>query len=577
MDIKRTTIKAISAFSLAVLIAAIMIRFDAQNRPDGVPYTEPTTLVGNDATDPTPDSSEPTISDDLQKYAEAIKKAQTPTTLTLSLMSDTHYCEEEADGAEKLAIANKMATLSDYVQVDAIANLGDFVRGDEIKSETQTDFEKLFASTNKNAKCPVFYVRGNHDDNGWYSLAQDGNPGSYLPEEMLNDAQWYQMAFGFTAKDVVTDGNKPKGGYGYFDHAPSKIRIFLLNAVDIPYVLDDDGTYRYNSYQCYAFSDEQLNFVANALKFADKDHPNEWAALFLTHIPLDTTNDDGYRFGCKDAQVRGYLQMLGIISAYHKGISYTFSGNVNHPGFANELPEDFKVDIDVDYSEKGVGDVIGFVSGHTHTDNFSQKVGYENSLSYGYTNLSIIGSTSFATMVIDREKSIVTTFKYGEVRPQNAMEHSNPGAINGETELEIDMSTGVWVVPFEQFRPTGENLYNGLSERWGDGYFGNGKADLEPQTLELKTAETNEKWALSKAIRVKQATQYVIPDIGNSAIYYYRSDGTFGGSLSATDVDGRQIITTKSHESGGYLVFCFHKSTYPDYENFYIRELVSDN
>ena len=312
------------------------------------------------------------------------------------------------------------------------------------------------------------------------------------------------------------------------------------------------------------------------------------------HIPLDTTIADGYRFGAKHELVRGNEQMLSIITAYKNGTSYKFEGTVQSSALG-EQSDDFAVNIDVDYSDKGVGDVICFVNGHTHIDNASRKVGVENSLSYGYTYLGIIGATAFATMVVDREKSVVTTFKYGEVTtisdrvdPQTGeIRDDYKGTIDGEAELTLDMKTGVWEVPFDQFRPTYENLYNGLSELWGDGYFINQEATLDTTTLELDKATANEKYKLTKGVAVKPSTEYVIPLHSGINVYFYRYvvDGTdnimtgtpsTASNITITEGENCKIITTNDFAGKGYLVFAFH-STYTDYENFYIKEYIPES
>ncbi len=506
---------------------------------------------------------------DFDDYVQRIAKEQTKSSLTLSLVSDVHYDENNEKDAEKLENIKKIGELESKVDVDFVANLGDFIVGNEEKATTLSSLKKLLKTTDDAILAPVLNVRGNHDDNGWYSL--EGHGGSLQKDEIINDEEWYNLAIEAAGEDFVIDENNPYGSYGYIDHEDSKIRVFMINSCDIPYILESDGkTYRYNSYQCYAISNEQLNFVADALQFNDKENPQEWAAVFLTHVPLDTTNDNDYRFGTPDALIRGHQQLLSIISAYRKGTSYSYSGSTYNASLG-EVAEDFYVDVNVDYSQKGVGDVICFVSGHTHADNMSQAVGFENSLSHGYTYLGLIGSVSFETLVINREKGTIKAFKYGEVRPQSSVALSNLGAIDGEKELDIDMSPGVWTLHFDQFRPTDSSLYTGLSDIWTD-HFYNSTATLDFDTLELTTADSNKNWALSKAVPVKASTQYVIPNISSSQVLYYTYLGKYSGTVQTIkDFDAdKKLLTSKDMD--GYFVFAFHKNTYKDYENFYIKE-----
>ena len=528
---------------------------------------------------------------ELQAYAEKVQQVQTPSTLTLTMMSDVHYCSHDsAAQSEKLKTVGQMARLSQYVAVDAMVNLGDHVAGNEEKEKTVEDLEALLTATGQNAKCPVYHLRGNHDDNGWYSREEDGYPGTGTPGEMIDNDEWYRLAFGTAADHIVTDSENPTGGYGYFDHEASKIRVFLLNTSDIPYVLEKDGSYRYNAYECMAFSSAQLNFVANALQFAEKETPNDWAAMFLMHVPMDTMLDSslaGYRFGVANIPVRGYIQLLSIIGAYRKGISYTFTGSINASSAKNELAEHFQAAVDVDYSAKGCGDVIAFVSGHTHIDNASQKVGYEYSLSHGYTYLSVVGSDSFATMVVDREKSTVSVFKYGEGRgpsqsrdPQ-IIKNGKVLVANGEEEFGINFAEdGQWVIPFEQFRPRGENLMAGTDPVALDGF----KVPSLPAALTLD-AETMlpEKvieakgYAISKPILLKQNTQYVIPDIGESMIFAFHHTLLKRSSALIPVKHGEEMIITGGQNTGCYALIVFQKESYPDYRNFYIKERVHSN
>lgn len=520
-------------------------------------------------------TSTPSLSMDnfatLQPTARKIQNAQSPTTLTMSLMSDTHYHDDDGDAEGKLAAARLMGLLGDFAHVDFVGNLGDMVRGNEDVEVTRNAMAKLVVSTKQNAKVPVLFVRGNHDDNGWYSYG--GYGGTYQYSEFMTDKEWYQAVAGLNDKDFVIDPNRPSAGYGYFDHEKSKIRVFALNTSDIPYIEEDDGTIRYNSYQAHAFSNEQLNFVANALLFADKDNPNEWAALFLAHVPLDTTNTNGYRFGATDHLPRGHECLLAIIAAYRKGTSFAYSGTTR---INSSEGDDFNVDINIDYSSKGVGDVIGFIFGHTHADYFSRCVGYENSLSRNYAYIALMGSTHFANFVVDRENSTIHVIKYGGGVPIADNRKSPGGDLYGTVEDTPDSGSyaeGEWSVTFDQFRPNGESLYNGLSEVHATGVYPDNSSKIDLETLELNTAPQSGNYATSKAVVVKPFTRYAIPSNWNGLVRAFNDAGGGSGWLTPTVEDGYKVVTTGIRHY--YLVFSHHTSSYTDYANFKIKEIYS--
>ena len=200
----------------------------------------------------------------LAETAKKVKAYQKPDSLTIALMSDTHYTSSDHNAAEKLATARLMAKASGLYHVDIVGNLGDLIPGKETLDVAKSDLTAIVGATASNNANRIAVARGNHDDNGWYS--QGGYGGSYQPDEMLDALGQYQYVDSMD-NGLVRDTNKPDGGYGYYDHDASKIRVCLLNTSDIPYVLKEDGSYRYTSYGYAAFSNEQINFVANALKF----------------------------------------------------------------------------------------------------------------------------------------------------------------------------------------------------------------------------------------------------------------------------------------------------------------------
>jgi hypothetical protein len=517
---------------------------------------------------PTPTSANSALAVDnfknLHPIARKIQNVQSPTTLTMSFMSDTHYHDDALTAESSLSTARLMGLLGDFVRVDFIGNLGDMVPGNEEAEKTRNAMAKLVVSTNQNAKCPVIYARGNHDDNGWYS--NDGNGGTSKKNEIINDKEWYQAVFGIKTKDLVIDPNRPCGGYGYLDDEKSKIRVFVLNSEDLPYILESNGTYRYNAYNGHNFSNAQLNFVANSLLFEDKEKPNEWAALFLSHVPLDTTNKDGYRFGIRDALIRGHDCLLAIIAAFRKGTSFSYSGSTFNASLGDKQA-DFNVSIDIDYSSKGVGDVIAFISGHTHTDNFSRRVGIENSLSRNYAFIGLMGCVDFANFVIDRENSRICAVKYGNSTPDNTA-----GAVVDSPDTGT-IESGEWSVTFSQFRPNGENLYNGLSSVHASGYYPDNSSKVNLNTLELDSAPQTGSYITSKAVAVKPFTKYAIPSGWNGVIRAFGEEGNGSSWVTPVAENGYKVITTgRSH---CYLVFSHHYGSYADYANFKIKEIYS--
>lgn len=490
--------------------------------------------------------------DAVRAMANKVKKYQRPDSLTIVADSDAHYTADNENAGEYLSGFRRMAQLGDFFHTDIVSNFGDLIPGKDVLDVAKRDLMDIVGAIAHNCRSMVAIVRGNHDDNGWYS--QGGFGGSYKPDEMLDALGQYQYIDSLNV-GMVRDPANLTGGYGYFDHEASKIRVFQLNTSDIPYVLKDDGSYRYTTYGWAAFSNAQINFVANALKFEDKDEPNDWAALFLMHIPMDTTNDDGYRFGIKDALIRGHLQMLGVIGAYKNGSQYHYSGSVYNAS-TGDIADDFMVTVLADYTTKGAGDVVGFLSGHTHADNYSNEIGIDRSPSRGYAYLSIKNVGAF---VVNRADSSITLVKYGQGVPDKTVGASVVAPAQGSVE------SGEWTVYFDQFRPEIANIFGGWDSR-GFGYIIGDNSTIDLQTMELKDPKEDAKYITSKAVPVTPSTTYKIPSGWSGLIGAFKSGGNKSGYLTPTESadGGYKMITTTASQY--YLVFSAHVS-YGDYEN----------
>lgn len=125
----------------------------------------------------------------------------------------------------------------------------------------------------------------------------------------------------------------------------------------------------------------------------------------------------------------------------------------------------------------------------------------------------------------------------------------------------------------EAEEPEAPNLYNGLSDLWGYGYYVNWRATLDTTTLEISTADVSSSgnFNTSKGIKVKPNTKYIMPSgISTTDIFAYNASGTFTEKLTTSIEGNNTVITTNSNTE--YIVISFYVAVYTDYENFYIRE-----
>ncbi len=505
--------------------------------------------------------------------------------LTLFVSSDNHVDSTISNYTEKLSKIQNMVTAANQYNASFVSILGDCIAGKNPKEKELNDLKEFVDNTKTNSNVPVFFARGNHDDNGWYSL---GNGGSYKENEIINDLEWKETTN--TSDKIVRDSNNSKGNYFYYDDIKSKIRVFVLDTSDIPYyigykpitdksIINFDITeyfiknnnqyikitkeeyntysakpqlyvhgYRYTSFGPGAFSNAQLNFVANNLKSLE----DGWATLFLMHIPLDTSVSDYERFGIKDALVRNADIMLSIISAYKNGTKCELSGDGGYVKEINLLDEvgDFSYNVNVDYSQKGKGEVIAFISGHTHWNNTNNEVGIKNSLSYGFRYISI-GSEDYSILSINREKNTISVARIGlNVTPKTTTDQNAAAGVNMGNVLSGSIESGNYTVNYEQFYPTNKNLLNwqwSTSNEFMPGL--NILVDMNNYNVSLNDISTDKRYeTFLKAIPVKPYTTYAIGTL--------KQNGTFVGTVTAITKGGKrsQDLSQFKNSNGNIIV-----------------------
>jgi hypothetical protein len=355
-------------------------------------YTEQTKYFYND-------------DDDLYALSSRVKAVQKPDTLSILFVTDTHIDRYDTviHDIKRKYIA-KYLELTSYCKIDTVVHGGDILStGYATKTMSLRTIGSFAYYHNSKGNVPVCMLRGNHDDNCYGVITNNVQQVNRTPESIISPQEFFNT-FGMPFIDnVVFDSANPQSNYYYIDYPRSKIRSIYLDTNDYPLILEGDGTYRYVTYYSNSFMNAQLNFVADALALSDKEVPSDWAVMFFSHIPLDTTKTDGTRFGITDMVCRNVDVLWSIINAYRDGGSYT----------ASSATGDFPYDVSVDFVSKGAGEVIAFVCGHVHWDNTSDGVGGAAAPEYGYRFISISGERSFGVINVDRATSTISVIKDG--------------------------------------------------------------------------------------------------------------------------------------------------------------------
>lgn len=291
--------------------------------------------------------------------------------------------DEDADLRILLFSDNHDYTASKYKKYDSIMGqgifdysigLGDYVDYSHIAKPLAR--AKLLASMNLAGRRPnQFYALGNHDVGiCGVNAGTDELDVVMSPKESF-DVHCRHLKNNSGAKFNDAD---PFGCYYYVDDEASKIRLIILNTCDIfnhdPAEATEDMTFE--EYQATApyiryqqqlrISQTQLDWIAHeALNFMDKDVPGEWSVMLFGHW---------YNaYGSSNSK----NLLHSILVAAKNGASLTKSVDVsNRLTMTEEGVYSKEVDstitdtysVDVDYTEQGAINVIGFMFGHDHVD-----------------------------------------------------------------------------------------------------------------------------------------------------------------------------------------------------------------
>lgn len=363
----------------------------------------------------------------LKKTASKIMRLQNENTVTIPFITDTHYATDtfiqedlENYGRTDNHIKN-VAELSHMIPLDCIVGGGDFVDGGTTKDTNVSNYKKVVSMFGL-ANCPFFLAKGNHDDNSW----GDGRQGrgttarnkvnqNYMASDPTSKSWHGNMSYTIKPSEMyeiitrpstiwaINENPNDKNMYFYYDIPDKKVRVFLLNTNDIPYVFDTDGLVKYLTINVAGYRQAQLKWFAENLK----SMPDDYTAVCFQHHQWGqwyATNSAYYPYNWESVE--------GILKAAKEGSSFTrkYTGNA-----------DFASDISITFDTPK--NIAFLAHGHHHTDRITTKYGITNvstscSVSrpkkdQGDRPLGVLEEDLWDVFVLDTKKKHVDIVRYG--------------------------------------------------------------------------------------------------------------------------------------------------------------------
>lgn len=292
---------------------------------------------------------------------EKIKQEIDSKMFNLGFITDTHDDKLSSDSGKPTNYS--LQHLSNILfldgKLDAIVAGGDNIDGfsdsyDGLISEHKKFTNKLMlTSLNQSDK---FILLGNHDDGAlryinWLQTDMKKPMPKVIPLNKLSE----MIGADDVAFDEQRDYNSP---YFYKDYANKKVRLIGLNSVDTPDdAVDDHGGPKYPRQNNMGYRQQQLNWLANT---ALQNVPEGYVTLIVSHIQGDAISDS--------AKYYNQDVVSEIINSFRNGTKVNIVRDV----------EDWKVNVNVDFSSQGKRDFGAYIHGHQHKEVANVVNGYNN-------------------------------------------------------------------------------------------------------------------------------------------------------------------------------------------------------
>lgn len=204
--------------------------------------------------------------------------------VSFGFITDLH-CDQNEE-LSKNSIDRQLSALvqiANHTNIDFIVLGGDLYSGNVFKDSKQGVKDLLTEMLEPLDECqkPVLILKGNHDDNSYYSLYDPTLP--LKDEKILNDEEYYS----FTNKRFRAQINSTDN-YFYYDLDERNTRIICLNSSDYPLTKNKNSTRIYAGSNYYGYSEKQLKWLVNT---ALSDRVKKY--IIFSHIGTDMFRVNG--------------------------------------------------------------------------------------------------------------------------------------------------------------------------------------------------------------------------------------------------------------------------------------------
>jgi 3',5'-cyclic AMP phosphodiesterase CpdA len=270
---------------------------------------------------------------------------------------------------------------------------GDLVHGNKGRESQLKNLTELRGWLD-GCKMPVMPAMGNHDDGSWFIRRSMDNSEGVGIGELVPRQDFFGAIFKGHESEFRTDPREPLGGWYYKDFTKAKIRVIVLNVIDIPYIPEGNGLKYYGQWN-YGFRQEQLDWLANkALKFSKKG----WGVIVMTHIDYGSLYLSA--IGSEPGVIPANSRIVeGLLEAFVKKEAGAFYSDT----------EDFEAKVKYNFRRNGSNEFIASFSGHRHKNLSEYVAGVPHVL---ISNIFNSGAGGFDLVAVDRKRHTISTKRY---------------------------------------------------------------------------------------------------------------------------------------------------------------------